>query len=119
MGIRKLLPAAAVIAAFAGAPAWAQSPLQVNLNGFMRAVPYSTAGDTCEVLPIHAAPTTVTCPDGSRGTLTLYGQSEDAPVCEVDFWYQGARWHAIVARQNGGTCALRFTDASTLSVMLR
>ena len=97
----------------------AVAALQVNLSGFQRAVPYATAGDTCEVLPVHAAPTTVNCPDGSRGTLTLYGSSEDAPVCEVDYWFEGSRWHAIVAQKSGGTCVMRFADASTLNVTLR
>ena len=92
-------------------------PLQINLNGAQRAVP-STAGTNCDVLPYRGAPTALTCPDGSRGTITLYGQNEDTAVCEVDFWFQSNRWHAILSHQNsaGGTCAMQWTDSATLQL---
>lgn len=120
MALPKLLAAAAAIAALAVAPALAQGPLQVNLNGFQRAIPYVTGGgDNCEVLPPYGASTSVSCPDGSKGTITLYGQSEDTPVCEVDFWTQGGRWHAIVSHQNGGSCALKWGNGGNLNVSTR
>ena len=120
MKIRTSLPAALVMAVFAAAPALAQGPLQITLSGFQRAIPYVTGGgDNCDVLPPSGATTTVNCPDGSKGTVTLYGQSEDSPVCEVDFWTQGGRWHAIVSHQNGGTCALKWAGGTTLNVTTR
>jgi hypothetical protein len=109
----RFLAAVAAIIALPVAPALAQGPLHVNLSGFQRAVPYVTSGgDNCEVLPPYGASTTVNCPDGSKGTITLYGQSEDTPVCEVDFWTQGGRWHATLAHQNGGSCALNWNNGS-------
>jgi hypothetical protein len=118
LGMRKLLIAAAASAALVCVPlVAAAAPLQINVAGFERIVPYATTGDTCDVLPIHGDPTAVNCPDGSRGTLTLYTNAEDTPVCEVDYWYQGNRWHAITAKQNGGTCAIRWGGGySTLTI---
>lgn len=95
-------------------------PLQINLNGAQRAIS-STAGENCEVVPYRGTPTSVTCPDGSRGTITLYGQSPDSPACELDFWFQSNRWHAILSHQNSanGTCAMHWNDSATLQLSLR
>lgn len=94
-------------------------PLQINLTGAERAVA-STSGENCEVVPYRGAPTTVTCPDGSRGTITLYGQNEDSAACELDFWFQSNRWHAILSHQNSGTapCAMRWNDSATLQLSI-
>lgn len=95
-------------------------PFQVNVNGAQRVISYSTSGDNCSVLPYRGTPTSVTCPDGSRGTITLYGTSEDSAACEVDFWFDANRWHAILAHQNNanGTCAMHWGTDGTLNVSI-
>jgi hypothetical protein len=93
---------------------------QINVNGAQRIIPSSTAGDNCTVMPYSGTPTALTCPDGSRGTITLYGTSIDSPACEVDFWFDAGRWHAILSHQNNanGSCAINWNGSSTLNVSL-
>jgi hypothetical protein len=120
MSIRSLLPICAMAAAMLVPAAALAQPFQINVNGAKRVIPYSTSGDNCDVLPYGGTPTAVTCPDGSRGTITVYGQSPDSPACEVDFWYEAGRWHAILSHENSanGTCAMNWNGATTLNISL-
>jgi hypothetical protein len=120
MSIRSLLPICAMAAAMLVPAAALAQPFQINVNGAQRVIPYSTSGDNCDVLPYGGTPTAVTCPDGSRGTITVYGQSPDSPACEVDFWYEAGRWHAILSHENSanGTCAMNWNGATTLNISL-
>jgi hypothetical protein len=117
--------AAAAVAAAAFVPAAALADLQVNANGFYRVVESSTQGDSCEV---EHAPggMSVSCPDGSRGTLVLYRSVDEAAVCEVDFWYAGngsgmQRWRAQISHANpaNGTCTLHWNDPTTLNLTVQ
>lgn len=121
MNIRTLLPAAAILSA-AFLPGAALADLQVNANGFDRVIASSTQGDSCEVERLSGV-LTVTCPNGSRGTLLLYRQSDETPVCQVDFWYGGngsgaQTWRAQLAHTNAasGTCTLHWNNATTLNL---
>lgn len=114
MGIRTTLAAAAFAA------------LVVNANGFERVVSSSSQGATCEVAQAaNGTGTTVTCPDGSRGSMVLYRNADEGPACELDFWFgpngSGAQtWHALLSHQNStsGACALNWTGPDTLNVTL-
>jgi hypothetical protein len=120
MSIRTILPAAAAVA-LALMPAMALAQLQVNANGFERVVVGSMQNGSCDALEVSSG-TLLRCPDGSRGTLTLFRHEDDAPACEVDFWYDSAHgsrpWHIQLSHQSGtnGTCATQWQGATTLNV---
>ena len=119
--------AGAAVAAAAFVPAAALADLQVNANGFERVVATSTQGDSCEVERQRVAGgMSVSCPDGSRGTLVLYRTADEAAVCEVDFWYAGngsgvQRWRAQISHANAanGTCSLHWNDPATLNLTVQ
>lgn len=121
MSIRTIILAAAV-PVLACVPAVALADLQVNANGFHRVVVGSMQNGNCHV---HRADggRTVRCPDGTRGTLTLYQHHDSAPACEIDFWYQngaGRPWHIQLSHQNAasGNCTTQWQNDSTLNVSL-
>lgn len=112
MGIRTALAAAAFAA------------LVVNANGFERVVASSAQGTSCDVSQATNG-TTVTCPDGSRGSMVLYRSNDEGAACQLDFWFgpngSGAQtWHALLSHQNSGSgaCALNWTGPNTLNVTL-
>lgn len=123
MSIRTILSAAALLA-FAGLPAVALADLNVDADGFHRVVTESTQGATCHV---HRSSdgTSVRCPDGSKGTMTLYRSRGEDAACELDFWTQANgngpnQWHATLSHQNAanGTCALHWSGTDSLQVTL-
>lgn len=124
MNVRTILPGAAIVAA-ALAPAAALADMHVNAQGFERVVTSSAQGESCRVQGLTGG-TSVTCPDGSRGTMVLYRHAGEAPVCQVDFWYQGEvtggrQWRALLSHRNAslGICALHWRTADTLQVIIQ
>lgn len=70
--------------------------------------------------------TLVRCPNGLKGTLTVYRNRGESAACEVDFWYQGSAagngpWRAQLSHQNAssGTCTTHWTDPSTLQLTIQ
>jgi hypothetical protein len=121
MSIRTILPIAAVTA-LALVPAAALANLEVHANGFHRVVVGSMQNGNCEVHRMDDG-RIVRCPDGSRGTLTLYQHALGEPMCQVDFWYDtssGPRpWHITVSHQNSeGGCTTTWQNNTTLNVDL-
>jgi|GEM_PF-4795420 len=120
-----ILTSVALACTLAMLPAVALASLEVDTNGFARVVTEATQGDSCHV---HGPPgaKTVRCPDGSSGTMTLYRNFGESPVCELDFWYAGngsgaQRWHAHVSHPNGtyGTCMLHWKSSNALQLNLQ
>jgi hypothetical protein len=120
MSIRTILPAAAAIA-LALMPSVALAYLEVNANGFHRVVLGSLQNGPCDLARISGG-RMVRCPDGSRGTLTLYQHTYGMPVCQIDFWYDSAHgprpWHIQLSHEStdNGTCTTQWQDNQTLNV---
>ena len=124
MNLSKILTAVAVFS-FAALPAAALAEFQVNATGFHRIVADSSQGGSCRVRRNDAG-TLVRCPNGSRGTMTVYQYRSGPSVCELDFWYQtnpvgAGRWRVQVSHQNTsvGTCSTHWDNPNTIDLSLK
>src|SRR5690242_8464090 len=86
MSIRTIL-SIAVTLAFVSLPAIALADLHVDAPGFHRVVTDTSQGESCQVHRTDDG-TTIRCPDGSKGTMTLYRNRGEDAACELDFWTQ-------------------------------
>lgn len=104
----------------AAVPAIASANLQINANGFHRAVIDTGNTPGCQNHR-SASGRAITCASGSRGTLTLFRRTSEGALCEIDFWPQSNAahpWRATLGHQSNGSgsCAMKWRDASTLDV---
>jgi len=124
MSIRTIL-SIAVTLAFASLPATALADLHVDAAGFHRVVTDVSQGDACRVHRTDDG-TTIRCPDGSKGTMTLYRNRGEDAACELDFWTQanskgnGNHWRAQLSHQNSanGTCTLHWNGMDSLQITI-
>lgn len=119
MSIRTILSSAAILG-LASLPAAALADLHVDAAGFHRVVAGSSQGGSCHVHRTDDG-TNVRCPDGSKGTLTLYRSHGEDAACELDFWTQtngNTHWRAQLSHQNGavGTCTLHWNGPDSLQI---
>ena len=114
----RILLSAAFGAAFAALPAVALADLNVTANGFHRVVAEAANGDSCEVYR-NGPNVVVRCPDGSKGTLTMYRHTSEGAACELDFWAQGnGKWRAQLSHVNtaNGTCTVKWDNGTTVEI---
>ncbi|HZZ65407.1 MAG TPA: hypothetical protein VFE17_07915 [Candidatus Baltobacteraceae bacterium] len=125
MSIRTFF-ACAVLPALAFTPALALADLHVDSTGAHRIVASVNGDSACQEhrSPSDPASIRMDCPSGSRGTLTVYRQTDEGAACEVDFWPQTGTsrpWHAILSHQNAsaGACAIKWTGPDRISLTVQ